>query len=108
TLIGDIAEHQWPSAPAIDDGPALEVRALLTLILAAFLGSLVNPYGIEVHRYIVALSLDSYFNNNIDELAGANFSFFQFKLMLAMIMTLIVGLMRAPKALRPADLLHLL
>jgi hypothetical protein len=69
---------------------------------------LLNPYGIGVHRYILALSLNSYFNHNIEELASADFSFFQFKLMLAMVITLIAGLMRAPKALRPADLLHLL
>jgi hypothetical protein len=107
-LIGDTAERQWPSTRPVGDGSALKASALFTLILAAFLGSLLNPYGIGVHRYILALSLNSYFNHNIEELASADFSFFQFKLMLAMVITLIAGLMRAPKALRPADLLHLL
>jgi hypothetical protein len=87
--------------------PPLRPLHVLALLGAAGLGSLITPYGPRLHLYLLELSAETALNQRIDELGSPNFAFFQFQLLLALLLLLTAALIRRSDALRPADLLHL-
>lgn len=109
TLAGDWIERRWSEhgEPAGWSAPLRPPR-VGALFAAAALGSLITPYGANLHAYIASLSAESALNARIDELGGADFGMMQFRLFLALVAILIAALMRRSRALRPADLLHLM
>ena len=108
-LAGDWTERRGGEGakPTAWPAPLRPVEASV-LFVAAALGSLITPYGANLHAYLASLSGEFALNARIDELGGADFGMMQFRLFLALVVILIAALMRRGRALRPADLLQLL
>ncbi|HXV22796.1 MAG TPA: hypothetical protein VED46_00915 [Alphaproteobacteria bacterium] len=77
------------------------------LLLAATLGTLITPYGPQLHTYLALLSTEAALNARIDELGSPDFGMFQFQLLLGLVLLLVAAMTRQSGALRPADLLQL-
>lgn len=109
---GDLAERRRiyvfePADPAIEGRP-LAWPAYLALAGAAFAASLINPYGIGIYDYIIALSRQSYLNGLIEELRSPDFHQLRFSWFLLLVGGLLFFLTRTRRALSAGDLLHLL
>jgi hypothetical protein len=108
TLIGDWYEQQFYGNSTIPDRPRpLAPRQLSLLFAAAALGSVLNPYGLKLHIYVVSLASATGLSARIDELNRPHFSFMQFQLFIGLACVLSLALLRNRRAVRPADILQI-
>lgn len=110
--LGDWLElKQWyrfePQSPELEGHP-LPGRVYIKLFLALFLGSLINPYGIEIYTYLYWLSSQAYLNSIISELKSPDFHLIQLWGFLLLFVGFIVTLFRSQKTLSASAVLHLL
>lgn len=108
TLIGDWCEQQFYGNSPIPDRPRpLAPRQLSLLFAAAALGSVLNPYGLKLHIYVVSLASATELSARIDELNRPHLSFMQFQLFIGLACVLSLALLRNRRAVRPADILQI-
>lgn len=91
---------------AIGDLKKRQPEYLYFLAAAAF-GSLLNPYGIGVYTYFVALSQQSYLNTVIMELASPNFHLPNYWGLTALVVLIGWLVTRAKQVFEPHEWLHL-
>jgi hypothetical protein len=103
TMVGDWLEprlRRGSERPA-----ALAPMQVSALIVAATFGSMLTPYGLQLHMYVASLASAAAINARIDELSQPDYSFKQFQLFLALVLLFVVAVLRQPRAARPADIL---
>jgi hypothetical protein len=67
------------------------IGGALMIVALAFFATIVNPYGIELHESITALSKSSYFMNLHEEWQSPNFKEFEGQLFLLIMGTVLTG-----------------
>jgi len=108
TLVGDWCEQHFHANSPIPDRPRPLVPMQLSLLIgAALLGSMLTPYGLKLHIYVVSLASATELSARIDELNRPHFSFMQFQLLIALVFVLSLALLRNRRAVRPADILQI-